>query len=301
MISRKKILFLILIVIVGFVAFKIIAKVSSRSEVQQTTSVSKIPVQVTQIKSKRIEQTLILTGDVRGLNEARVYPKVPGRLMKKIKDVGDFVSKGEVIALVDRDEPALQFAPAEVTSPLDGILTQYWIDLGEAITPSVAICEVADISQAKIVVSVPERDLPKIKLSQTARFSTDAYPDEIFWGRIARISQALSVGSRAAEVEIYADNPGKKLKPGMFTTVEIILAVHDQALVVPREAVSEVGGTYYAFVVKNEQAQRRFLTIGIVKPQELEILNGLAKGETLVTVGWHNLTEGTKVEIVEWK
>ncbi len=301
MISRKRILILILILVVGFVAYKIIAKVLNRPEVQQTTSESKIPVQVTKIQSKSIEETLSLTGDVRGLNEAKVYPKVPGRLMKKIKEVGDFVSKGEVIALVDRDEPALQFAAAEVTSPLNGILTQYLIDLGEAVTPSVPICEVADISQAKIVVSVPEKNLPRIKLNQAARFTTDAYPQEIFWGKITRISQALNVASRAAEVEIYAENPNKKLKPGMFVTVEILLAVHGHSIVVPREAVSELGGTYYSFVIKNDQAQRRYLEIGILKPQELEVLNGLAAGETLVTVGWHNLTEGTKVEIVEWK
>lgn len=292
---------MILILVVGFVAYKIIAKVLNRPEVQQTTSESKIPVQVTKIQSKSIEETLSLTGDVRGLNEAKVYPKVPGRLMKKIKEVGDFVSKGEVIALVDRDEPALQFAAAEVTSPLNGILTQYLIDLGEAVTPSVPICEVADISQAKIVVSVPEKNLPRIKLNQAARFTTDAYPQEIFWGKITRISQALNVASRAAEVEIYAENPNKKLKPGMFVTVEILLAVHGHSIVVPREAVSELGGTYYSFVIKNDQAQRRYLEIGILKPQELEVLNGLAAGETLVTVGWHNLTEGTKVEIVEWK
>src|SRR4030067_221819 len=77
---------------------------------------SGVPVAVTLVERMSIEENLILTGDIRGLNEARVYPKVPGRLLRKIKDVGDLVKKDEVVAMGDRNEPALEFAAGEVTS-----------------------------------------------------------------------------------------------------------------------------------------------------------------------------------------
>lgn len=299
MITRKRIVLFILVLFVGFLGYRIIARVFNQEEVNRTVTETRIPVAVTEVQRQSIEQTLILTGDVRGMNEARVYPKVPGRLLRKIKDVGDLVKKNEVVALVDRDEPALQFAAAEVTSPLDGVLTRYFIDLGEAVTPATPICEVADISPVKIVVRVSEKDLPSVKLNQSVRFTIDAYAGEVFTGRVARISEALDIASRSAEVEIYSGNPQSKLKPGMFARVEILVAVHQRAIVVPREAVAELGGNYYAFVIQDQVAHRRDLQVGIIKPDELEILSGLSPAETLVTLGWHNLTEGTKVEIVE--
>jgi multidrug efflux pump subunit AcrA (membrane-fusion protein) len=289
-----------LIIVIALIAFRILERVLRQDKVQTTPTQSGVPVAVTEVKRQQIEETLILTGDIRGLNEARVYPRVPGRLQRKIKEVGDVVKKGEVLSLVDRDEPALQFAAAEVTSPLDGVLTRYFIDLGEAVTPATPICEVADISPVKVVVMIPEKDLPRVKIGQLARFTLDSYPGETFTGKITRISEALNLGSRSAEVEIYSENPQQKLKPGMFAKVEIVLAIHQNAVTVPREAVAELGGTFYAFVIKNRIAQRRDLQIGIIKPEKLEILSGLAPAETLVTLGWHNLTEGSQVDIVEF-
>ena len=300
MITRKRLVIGFLIIVIALIAFRILGRVLRQEKVHTAPTQSGIPVAVTEVKRSYIEETLILTGDIRGLNEARVYPKVPGRLQRKIKEVGDVVKKGEVLSLVDRDEPALQFAAAEVTSPLDGVLTRYFIDLGEAVTPATPVCEVADLSPVKVVVMVPEKDLPRVKIGQLARFTLDSYPGETFTGKITRISEALNLGSRSAEVEIYSENPRQKLKPGMFAKVEVVLDIHQNAVTVPREAVAELGGTYYAFVIKSRTAQRRDLQIGIIKPDLLEILAGLAPAETLVTLGWHNLTEGSKVEIVEF-
>lgn len=300
MITRKRLVIGFLIIVLALIAFRILGRVLRQEKAQTGPAQSGVPVAVTQVKRQQIEETLILTGDIRGLNEARVYPKVPGRLQRKIKEVGDVVKKGEVLSLVDRDEPALQFAAAEVTSPLDGVLTRYFMDLGEEVTPATPICEVADISPVKVVVMVPEKDLPRVKIGQLARFTLDSYPGETFAGKITRISEALNLGSRSAEVEIYSENPQQKLKPGMFAKVDIVLAIHQNAVTVPREAVAELGGTFYAFVIRNRTAQRRDLHIGIIKPEKLEILSGLAPAETLVTLGWHNLTEGSQVDIVEF-
>jgi len=300
LITRKRLVIGFLIVVIALIAFRILGRVLRQGKVQTAPTQSGVPVAVTEVKRSYIEETLILTGDIRGLNEARVYPRVPGMLQRKIKEVGDVVKKGEVLSLVDRDEPALQFAAAEVTSPLDGVLTRYFVDLGEAVTPATPICEVADISPVKVVVMVPEKDLPRVKTGQLARFTLDSYPRETFSGKITRISEALNLGSRSAEVEIYSENPRQKLKPGMFAKVEIVLDIHQNAVTVPREAVAELGGAYYAFVIKSRTAQRRDLQIGIIKPEKLEILSGLAPAETLVTLGWHNLTQGSQVDIVEF-
>ena len=299
MITRKRLVIGFVLIVLTLIVFRVGSRVLKKEKVTSGPVQSGVPVAVSLVERKDIHQTLILTGDVRGLNEAKVYPKVPGRLLRKIKDTGDLVKKDEVVAMVDRNEPALQFAAAEVTSALDGVITRYFVDLGAAVTPSTPVCEVADISPVKVVVMVAEKDLPKIKVGQTARFFIDAFPKDSFTGRVTRISEALTLGSRAAEVEIQSQNPQEKLKPGMFAKVEIIVAVHGNSIVVPREAVAQIGGSYYSFVIQNGISQRRDLQIGVIKEKELEVLSGLSAGDTLVTLGWHNLTEGTKVEVVE--
>jgi multidrug efflux pump subunit AcrA (membrane-fusion protein) len=260
-----------------------------------------VAVATAKAERKDIEETLDLTGDIRGLNEARLYPRVPGRLLRKIKDAGDIVKKGDVVALVDRDEPALKFAAAEVTSPLSGVLTRYFVDLGQDVTPATPVCEVADVSPIKVVVSVTEKDFPRVRLGLAARFDCDAYPGETFQGKVKNMSDAMDAATRQAEVEIEAVNPQKKLKPGMFARVTLSLEPHPKAIVIPREALAETGETRYAFVVENGKARRRDVREGLRFEKEVEILGGLTEGEEVVTIGWQNLTDGTPVDVVERK
>lgn len=262
-------------------------------------SVAAVPVAVAKVKTAMIEDELQLTGDVRGLNEARLYPKVPGRLLRKIKDVGDVVSKGEVVALVDRDEPALKFAAAEVTSPLTGILTRYFLDLGQNVTAATPVCEVADISPVKVVVRVTERDFPLVRIGMPARFTCDPYPDEVFRGRVTKISNAMDDATRSADVEIEAVNPGRKLKPGMFARVGLITRSRAGALIIPREALAATGETTHVFTVDaSGLARKREIKVGVVRETDAEVLSGLAAGEEVVTIGWHNVTDGSAVSVV---
>jgi len=274
--------------------------ISSRNALKNGHS-SAVPVAVAKVQKETILDTLELTGDIRGLNEARVFPKVPGRLLRKVKGEGDIVKKGDVLALVDRDEPALKFAAAEVTAPLDGVLTRYFLDLGQNVTPATPVCEVAEVSPVKVVVKVTEKEFPRIRLGLSASFTCDAYPDQTFEGRVTKMSDALDSATRSAEVEIEARNPGQKLKPGMFARVELKLAAHEGALVIPRDALIEMGESRYVFVAADGKAQRRDVQPGMTRETRAEILKGVSEGETVITVGWQNVTEGTPVEVVEAK
>jgi RND family efflux transporter MFP subunit len=223
---------------------------------------------------------------------------VPGRLMQKIKDVGDTVQKNETVALVDRDEPALKYAPGEVTSPLTGIVTQYFVDLGEYVSPATPVCEVADVNNVKIVVYVAENDLPRVKLGQSARFETDAYPGRIFWGKVSKISQSLDTSSRSSGVEILADNPDLKLKPGMFARVDLIISTHSNTIVVPRQALRETDSADYLYIIKDNKAYMKKVKVGVKLEDIPEITGGINDSDVVITMGWNNVSsDGELVEI----
>jgi len=300
MTSKKRYALAVLSLILLVLLFRVGQKILSSKKASGGGGEA-VAVATAKVVREDLEETLDLTGDIRGMNEARLYPRVPGRLLRKLKDAGDIVKKGEVVALIDRDEPALRFAAAEVTSPLSGVLTRYFLDLGQEVTPATPVCEVADVSPVKVVVSVTEKDFPRVRLGLAARFNCDAYPGETFQGKVKNMSDAMDAATRQAEVEIEAVNPGQKLKPGMFARVTLSLEPHPQALVIPREALAEAGETRYAFVVENGKAKRRDVRAGLRFEKEVEVLGGLTEGEEIVTIGWQNLTDGTPVDVVERK
>jgi multidrug efflux pump subunit AcrA (membrane-fusion protein) len=298
--NLKRLIFIGILVVMGVI---ILTKMAPRFFANGNTvkkSVEAVPVKVAEVKKVTIDEELQLTGDVRGLNEAKLFPKVPGRLLKKVKDAGDVVKKGEVVALIDRDEPALKFEAAEVTSPLDGILTRYFLDLGQNVSPTAPVCEVAVISPIKILVRVTERDFPRVHVGMAARFTCDPYPGETFKGRVTKMSNAMDEATRSADVEIEYENPGRKLKPGMFANVSIIVNSKPGALAISREALAATGETSYVFVVDAAGiARKREVKIGIVRETDAEVLSGLSLGEKVITLGWYNLTDSALVSVVE--
>ncbi|MBI2058586.1 MAG: efflux RND transporter periplasmic adaptor subunit [Nitrospirae bacterium] len=287
--------------ILGLAGYRIVGQIrKGKAPAADMAGKSKaVPIAVATVQRVDMESILELTGDVRGLNEARVFPKVPGKLMRRVKDVGDTVRKGETLVMVDRDEPALEFAPGEVTSPLDGVITRYFVDRGELVSPATPIAEVAEISPVKVLVRVGERELPRVRMGQSARFRVDAYPGQIFRGTVAQISEALGLGSRASDVEIHLMNPDKKLKPGMFARVELILDRHPHALAVPEESLLEVDGESFVYTVPDGMARRTRVEIGLRQSGRVEILKGLSGTEKVVTIGWQNLADGSVVDVVE--
>ena len=258
-----------------------------------------IPVKTVKPAYKNLEELLELTGDVRGFSEAKVYSKVSGKLQEKKKDVGDPVSKNDMVAFVDRDEPAFEYKLAAVASPIGGVITQYYLDIGETVTPQNPIFEVASIDKIKITTNITEEDIPKIKKGLPARFSVDAYPEKTFYGEVSKINQSVSLQTRTAQIEIAVSNEDMFLKPGMFAKIELILSVHKDVLSIPTDSVGETDSQKYVYVIEDAVVHKKMIKTGISQNSFIEILDGVLVTDDVVSVGWQNLSEGVKAEVVQ--
>ncbi|HAX61093.1 MAG TPA: hypothetical protein DCX95_00820 [Elusimicrobia bacterium] len=260
-------------------------------------------VEVVTVKIGDIEETIPLTGDIHGDKEVKVYAKVSGKLNRKIKTEGDYIKKDEVVAMIDRDEEALKFSEAEVKSPIDGVVTMYFVGLGEAVfpaqpTPRDPVVMVADIDNIKVIVYLSDRDIGKVKKDQPARITVDAYPDRTFKGVVTNVDPAANPMTRKLKVEITVPNPGHLLKPGTFARVEIIVQEHKNVLLVPRVAVLEREGNKIVFTCENNLAKIINVLTGAEDEKNIEIKKGLEQNQEVITEGNYALTEGTKVEFV---
>jgi multidrug efflux pump subunit AcrA (membrane-fusion protein) len=246
---------------------------------------------------RNIEDYLILVGSVKAMDEAILYPRVAGKLLRNLVTEGDTVKKDQPVALIERDEPGVVYEPAPVPSTLNGVIGRVYQDSGANVTPQTQIALVVSQGQVRVVVDVPERYVGKVYLNQPAYIKVDAYPDTLFRGKVYRISPVVNTQTRSAVVELLADNSTGKLKSGMFSEVRLVVGAREGAVAVPASAVINENGKTYVFVPANGVAMRRPVKTGVANDDYVQISSGLNAGAELVTSGLYGLKDGSKIKV----
>lgn len=174
-----------------------------------------------------------------------------------------------------------------VRSPIGGIITEKHAIVGELSDPSKSLYTVADLSSIWVLVDINEKDLAKIHRGQTASVTVGAFPDLKLKGRITYIADLVDPNTRTVKARIEVPNTGRKLKPEMFATVELMLAADaPPVLAVAEDALQDLDGKQVVFVLeeKDEFAARAVQT-GRAANGMVEIVSGLKEGEQYAVKG----------------
>ena len=258
-----------------------------------------VPVKIMKVRLEDVSKALEYVGNIKGQDEAIVYPKISGKVIEKVKEEGSPVAKGDVIAYIDRDEVGLKFEKAPVESPLAGTVGRVYIDIGSSVTVTTPIALVADMDKAEVDLDIPESYLPKILVGQKAILGVDAYPGEEFLGSVTRISPVVDLATRTAPIEITIDNPDHRLQSGMFAKVDLIIEEHKSYPVILKEAVIGRVDPVYVYVIENGRAYLRQVKLGVRKGALVEVLDGLKAGDAVVIMGQQKLRDGAVVAAEE--
>ena len=140
------------------------------------------------------------------------------------------------------DELRINLANTVIVSPVNGFVAKRAVDPGAFVSQNAPVVDVVDISRVRLVVNVVERDLKELKAGDGAKVEVDAFPGETFQGRIARVAPVLDPATRTAPIEIEVPNADFRLKPGMYARAGITTHVKKDTLVVPLDAVADLGG-----------------------------------------------------------
>lgn len=256
-----------------------------------------IPVRVMRVELKDIQNTLDYVGDIKAEDEAIVYPKVSGKIIEKLKNEGDHVAKGDVIAYIDRDEVGFKFEKAPVESPMSGIVGRVYVDIGTQVSPQTPVVLAVHMDNVKIDLDIPEQYLPRISVGQTAQVFVQAYPKEKFTGIVSRISPVLDLETRTAPIEIIIPNPGHALKSGMFAQVQLVIEEHKRAPVIAKEVIMGKEPGVYVYTVNGNKAYQKNIKLGIRQAAYYEVLDGLREGDLVVVMGQQRLYNGAPVTI----
>ena len=255
-----------------------------------------IPVKVMIVEAQDLDKALEYVGNIQGEDEAQVFPKVSGKIIEKVKREGDPVSKGDVIAYVDRDEVGLKFEKAPVESPLTGVVGRLYVDIGSSVNIETPVALVANLDRAEIHLDIPEKYLPKISLAQSADITVDAYPDEQFLGKVTMISPIVDLQTRAAPIEIRIKNHDHRLQSGMFAKVKLVIEEQKNVPVILKEAIIGRGMNTYVYIVDGKRAFLKNVILGIRQGPYYGVESGVKTGDSVVIVGQQRLRDGCLVE-----
>lgn len=169
-------------------------------------------------------------------------------------------------------------------SPVTGYVTQLSVLPNMFVEPTTRLYTVADLSRVWIYAQVFQDDVGQLKPGDHARITVDAYPSQIFAGRIDQILPQVDLSTRTVRVRLAVENRGLRLKPGMFVNVEI-KAPLGRALVVPASAVLQSGSRQLVFLYQgNGRIEPRQVTLGAgTADGGFVVLSGLKANERIVT------------------
>ena len=215
---------------------------------------------------------------------AKVTSTLEGRVTQVNFDLNDRVKTGDVMALVE--SPELLGKPLELKASIDGVIIERTATAGELVEKTKAIYTISDPALLWAIAEVKERDIAAVKLGQDAAFTTLAFPDEKFHGKVVLIGNQVEAGSRTVEVRIEVDNADGRLKPGMFADVEIVTTILDNVLIIPDSALETDGENQIVFAaLDGNKFEKRIVRLGLEQSGRVQILDGVKVGEKVVTDG----------------
>lgn len=252
------------------------------------------------VQKRTLKHELLMSGSIKALEEATLFPRVNGKLLKNVLREGDSVKKNQTVSLIERDEVGAVYEPVVVPSTITGVVGRVYLDPGANVTVSTPVALVVNQEKVRVAVDIPERYIGEIYKGQPATLRVDALPGKEFEAKLTIISPVVDSTSRAVAVEFYADNTKGLLKSGMFAKVDITLSEKTNAVSVSKQSVytDEETNETYVFVpsADGKTAVRRNVKTGFINSNHLEVSEGLSAGEQVLTFTY-GLKDGSKIEL----
>ncbi|MDR2159640.1 MAG: efflux RND transporter periplasmic adaptor subunit [Treponema sp.] len=260
----------------------------------------------------QIRDYIALSGDIIAGSTVDTYSDAAGKVTRLYVAVGDWVRKDAPIADVDPSKPGMNYVPSVVKAPITGTIVSLPAQLGMTVSQAVPLARIAGGTAGRrgdaleIKLHVAERFISKMAVNLPCEIGLDAWPGEIFRGTIREIAPTVDPASRTMEIRVNVDNPGSKLKAGMFAKVRVITEEKQGIVKIPAAAMIQRFGENYVFSVEPDPAdpayriaRRKSVTPGIQIDGILEVQEGLGPDEEIVVQGQTLLEDGARINIID--
>ena len=187
-----------------------------------------------------------------------------------------------------------QLAKTQIFAPLSGKIGLRNVSPGSFITSNTLIATLLQVNPIKVEFSVPEKYTRLVKSGMPVSFGMD-YSQEVFTGRIYAVESGIDELTRTVKVRATCSNQGGKLVPGTFARITVVLEEIPDAITIPSEAmVGDIAGNK-VFLVKGGKSVSVPVFAGIRTEKDVQIISGLKPGDSLITTGLLQVSDGTSV------
>ncbi len=190
------------------------------------------------------------------------------------------------------------FYKTRIIAPVSGRVEQRMIAVGDYVTLGKSLFQLTTTQALRVRLPFPETIAPQLRTGLPVRLSTPTAPGKTVQGRISEIRPMVGSANRAIEVIVEVPNPGD-WKPGASVNGGVVVAEHPQAVVIPEISLVLRPAGEVVYVIKNNQAEQRVVRSGVRQDGNVEILSGIAPGETVAVDGASFLTDKAPVALRE--
>jgi membrane fusion protein, multidrug efflux system len=186
-----------------------------------------------------------------------------------------------------------------IRAPFAGHVKQRMVSPGQYVKVQTAVMVVVDTDPVRVRLKVPEKMAGWVAVDQPVQVRVEAYPDQVFLGKISRVNPSVEADTRSFEVEALLANADGRLKPGFFARASIASSHVDSALLVPREALRYLYGAYKVYAVEDTRLRETEVKLGAQEGDQAEIVDGLKDGARVaVPIEGEELRDGAAVAAV---
>ncbi len=199
-------------------------------------------------------------------------------------------------AIAGQQLARVKLAQGQVLAPSSGVLISRSVEVGDIVQPGKALMVLAASGQTQILIQIDEKNLSKIALGQKAYASADAYANQRFDAVVAYINPGVDTARGSVEVKLNIANPPTYLRQDMTVSVDIETARRTATVAIATSTVEDAATDKpWVLVVRDKHAVKQFVTLGLLGDTRVEVLQGLAKGESVIPKSKLGVKPGQRV------
>ena len=195
-----------------------------------------------------------------------------------------------------RDLAQAELERMHVRAPFDGVLGARQVSPGDRVSTTTILGRIDAVERLRLLFTLPEAVLNLAQVGNSVEIAVAPYPDERFPGTVYFVAPTLDPINRRLGLKAWVPNAGQRLKPGLFANIQLEVARHPDALVVPEAAIAyDADGVFVWRVTAAQSVERVPVALGIRERGRVEVTQGLAAGDRIVAAGTHKVAPGVTV------
>lgn len=203
------------------------------------------------------------------------------------------------VAQANYDLSQARLMKLDIKAPFSGIVGLRMVSIGDYVKDGQDIVNLEGVDPLKVDFRIPEVYLKQVATGQSLQITLDAFPNQTFQGTVFAINPLVDTNGRSIVIRAVVKNTEARLRPGMFARVRLLFSDDRDSVAIPEQSLIPVGDEQYLFKIVDGRAQRFKVEIGQRREGRVEIVQGLAAGDVVVTAGQLKLRDGSQVKVAE--